>query len=137
VVVSGAGEIGVAAFDTVHEAVGHQEIERAIDRDRRRPRHRFRKFVDHLIGPERAVAGQQRAQHLAADRREFLRPLLANLLGMRQRIRGAAAVIMVGRGKGRLCEGHVGSLLAFRRWNPKRDRPCGCQPCFRCGTVSH
>jgi len=28
-------------------------------------------FVDHLIGPERAVAGQQRRQHLTPDRVNF------------------------------------------------------------------
>ena len=80
VMVMRAGEIGVAAFDAVDEAVFHQEIERAIHRDRRRPRHRFGEFVDHLIGAERPVAGQQRLQHLAADRREFLRPPLADPL---------------------------------------------------------
>ena len=69
-----AGEEGVAAFDPVDEAVFHQEIERAVDRDRRRPRHRFGEFVDHLIGAERTVARQQRLQHLAPDRGEFLRP---------------------------------------------------------------
>ena len=59
-----ASEKSVTAFDAVDEAVFHQEIERAIDRDRRRPRHRFGEFVDYLIGPERAVAGQQRLEHL-------------------------------------------------------------------------
>ena len=66
-----AGEEGVAAFDPVDEAVFHQKIERAIDRDRRRPRHRFGEFVDHLIGPERTVARQQRLQHLTSDPGEF------------------------------------------------------------------
>src|ERR1700740_767883 len=58
VMVVGAGEIGIAALDAMDEAVLHQEIERAIDRDRRRPRHRFGEFVDHFIGAERPVAGQ-------------------------------------------------------------------------------
>ena len=105
-----AGEPGVAALDAVHEAVLHQKIQRAVDRDRGRPRHRFRQFVDHLIGAERAVAGQQRLQHLAADRGEFLRPLGADLFGMRDRVRGAAAVIMVRRGKGWFCRGHCPGL---------------------------
>src|SRR4051812_33917759 len=48
VMVVRTGEKGVAAFDAVDEAVFHQEIERAVDRDRRRPRHRFGEFVDHL-----------------------------------------------------------------------------------------
>src|SRR5450756_87774 len=56
VVIVGAGEIGVAALDAVDEAVLDQEIERAVDRDRRRPRHRFGEFLDHFIGPERTVA---------------------------------------------------------------------------------
>src|SRR5258708_3229907 len=56
-VVMRAGQKRVAAFDAVHEAVFHQEIQRAIDRDRRRPRHRFGEFVDHLIGAERTVTG--------------------------------------------------------------------------------
>src|SRR5207249_7585594 len=34
VMIMRAGEEGVAAFDPVHEAVLHQKIERAIDRDR-------------------------------------------------------------------------------------------------------
>ena len=106
-----AGEIRVAAFDAMDEAVLHQEIERAIHRDRRRPRHRFGEFVDHLIGAERTVAGQQRLQHLAADRREFLRPLLADPFGMADRVRGAAVVVMVGRGKCRFCQGHLQPMM--------------------------
>ena len=105
-----AGEEGIAALDPVDEAVLHQKIERAVDRDRRRPRHRFGEFVDHLIGAERAVARQQRLQHLTPDRGEFLRPPRADLLRMRHRFRGAAAVIVVGRGKCRLCQGHLGLL---------------------------
>src|SRR6266404_2110667 len=105
VMIMRAGEEGVAALDSVNEAVLHQKIERAVDRDRRRPRHRLGEFVDHLIGAERAVARQQRLQHLAPDWGEFLRPPRADLLSMRHRFRSAAAVIVVGRGKCRLCQG--------------------------------
>ena len=107
VMVMRAGQKRVAAFDAVDEAVFHQEIQRAVDRDRRRPRHRLGEFVDHLIGAERTVAGQQRLQHLTPDRGEFLRPLGADLLGMRDGVRGAAAVIVIGRGKGGFCQGHA------------------------------
>ncbi len=112
VMVMRAGEIGVAALDAMHEPVRHQEIERAIDRDRRRPRHRMRQFLDHLIGAERAMAGQQRLQHLAADRRQLLRPLGADPFRMGHRIRGAAVVVMVGCGKRRLGCGHQGPHVA-------------------------
>jgi hypothetical protein len=37
-VIVDAGEERVAALDPVHEALGGEEIERAVDRDRRRPR---------------------------------------------------------------------------------------------------
>jgi hypothetical protein len=110
VVVMSAGEKRVAAFDAMDEAVGDQKIERAIYRDRGRARHRFGEFVDHFIGAERTMAGQQCLQHLTADRRQFLRPPATNLLGMFQRVRGAAAVIMVGRGKCRFCEPHQGQF---------------------------
>ena len=113
IVVMRAGEIRVAAFDAVNEAVLHQEIQRAVNRDRRRPRHRFRQFVDHLIGAERAVARQQRLQHLAADRREFPRPALAHLFGVPNRVRGTAVVIVVRRGESRFGRGHVGGFSAF------------------------
>ena len=105
-----AGEESIAALDPVDEAVLHQEIERAVDRDRRRPRHRLGEFVDHLIGAERTMARQQRLQHLTPDRGEFLRPPRANLFRMRDRFRSAAAVIVVRRGKCRLCQGHIGLL---------------------------
>ena len=39
IMIVAAGEKRVAAFDAVDKAVLHQEVERAIDRDRRRPRH--------------------------------------------------------------------------------------------------
>jgi hypothetical protein len=110
VMIMRAGEERIAAFDTVDQAVLHQKIESAVDRDRRRPRHRFGEFVDHLIGAERTVARQQRLQHLAPDRGEFLRPPRADLFRMRHRVRGAEAVIVVRRGKCRLGQGHLGLL---------------------------
>ena len=47
-----AGDKRIAAFDAVHEALFAQEIERAIDRDRRRSRPARRQPVDQLIGAE-------------------------------------------------------------------------------------
>jgi hypothetical protein len=52
------------------------------------------------------VAGQQRLQNLAADRREFLRPKLADLFGVIDRVRGAAVVIVVRRRKCRFYRCH-------------------------------
>ncbi len=117
-----AGEIGVAAFDAVDKAVFHQEIERAIYRDRRRPRHRLGEFVDHFIGAERTVAGQQSLQDMTADRREFLRPLLADPFGVMNRVRGAAVMIMVGRGKCGFGRGQC-PLCSILSNNPKPRRP--------------
>ena len=102
-----AGEERIAALDPVNEAVLHQKIQRAVDRDRRRARRRFGEFVNHLVGAERTVAREQRLQHLTPDRGEFLRPPRADHFRMRHRFRGAAAVIVVGRGKCRLCQGHL------------------------------
>jgi hypothetical protein len=45
------------------------------------------------------MARQQRLQHLAADRGEFLRPARAYLFGMLNRIRGTAVVVVVRRGE--------------------------------------
>ncbi len=101
-----AGEEGVAALDAVNEAILHQEIERAIDGNRCRARHRLRELVDHLIGTERAVARQQRLQHVAPDRGEFLAAARTDLFGMGHRVRGATAVIVVGGRKCRLGEAH-------------------------------
>ncbi|MGX1412582.1 hypothetical protein AB7M43_002674 [Bradyrhizobium elkanii] len=106
VMVMRAGEEGVAALDAVDEAVLHQEVERAVDGNRCRPRHRLGQLVDHLIGAERAMARQQRLQHLTADRGEFLAAARTNLFGMRHRVRGAAAVIVVGGRKCRLSQAH-------------------------------
>jgi len=52
------------------------------------------------IGAERLVAREQKLQHVAADRRQPLRALRAQRFGMRQRVGGAALMIVVGgRGK--------------------------------------
>src|SRR5271170_469041 len=54
-----AGDEGIAALDAVDEAVVAQEIERAIDRDRRRAGV-ARQVIDDLVGAERLVTGKQR-----------------------------------------------------------------------------
>ena len=53
--------------------------------------------VDQLIGAERLVARQQRFQHAAADRRQPLVARGADRLGVRDRVAGAALVIVTGR----------------------------------------
>ena len=70
------------------------------------------------------MAGQQCLQHLAADRRELLRPRRADPFGMHQRVRGTAVVIMVGRGKSRFCRGHFRQFVAFRAAMPKPGAAC-------------
>ena len=60
-----------------------------------------RQPVDDLVGAERLVARQQHLQHLAADRRQPLRARGAERLGMRERVAGAALVVVIGRGEDR------------------------------------
>ena len=62
-----AGEEGVAALDAMDEALFDQKIEGAIDGDRRRPRHAFRQFLDHVVSAERTMARQQGFEHAAAQ----------------------------------------------------------------------
>jgi hypothetical protein len=98
-VIVDAGDERVAALDAVNKSVLHQEVERAIDRDRRRTRAGFAREFDDLVGAERFVTGEQRLQHLAADRRQSLGTRFAECLCMRQGVCRAAVMIMVRRGK--------------------------------------
>ena len=92
----------IAAFDTVNETVLHQKIECAVNRDRRRSRHVLGELLDDLIGSKRAMAREQRTQHLPADRREFLPAALTNPFRVRERIFGAAAMVVIRGGESRL-----------------------------------
>jgi hypothetical protein len=57
------------------------------------------------------MAGQQRLQHLAANRRELLRPQLADPFGMIDRVRGAAVVVVIGRRESRFESCHQDDRL--------------------------
>ena len=94
-----AGDEGVAAFDAMHQPLLAQEIERAIDGDRRRPRALLGQPVDQLIGAERRMAGQQRFQHPAADRRQLFLVRGAGRLGVRDGVAGAAVMVVPRRRK--------------------------------------
>ena len=94
IVVVRAGEEGVAALDTMHEALLHQEIERPVNGDRRRARDALGQFLDHVVGAERTMRRQQSFQHVAADRRKALAALLADRFGMRDCVRGTAGMIV-------------------------------------------
>src|SRR6185437_14355176 len=106
-----AGDEGVAALDAVHEALLAQEVERAVDRDRRRPAAVVGEAVDQVVGAERLVTGEQRLQHRPADRRQALVARLAERLGVRDRVTGAAAVVMTGGREDRrlACQGSLHS----------------------------
>ena len=95
VVIVGAGKKRIAAFDAVDKTVFHQEVERAVDRNRRRTRHVLGEMLDNLVGSKRTMAREQRFQNLASDRREFLPAARTNPLGMRERILGASGVVMI------------------------------------------
>ena len=94
-----AGEERVAALDAMHEALRGEKIERAIDRDWCRTRPARRDRVDDLVGADRLVACGEHFQHVPAHRRQTLAALRTQRLGVLQRIRRAAAVVMVGGGK--------------------------------------
>ena len=94
-VMADTGDEGVSAFDPVHEPVVAKKIQRAIDRDRRRPRSAARSAaLDDLVGAKRLVAFEQNLQHPAADRRQPLRTLRAMAFRVMKRIGRAAAVVM-------------------------------------------
>ncbi len=63
-----AGDEGIATFDAVNQFILAQEIERAVNGNRRRPPALACQHVDDFIGAERLVTAQQRLQDLAADR---------------------------------------------------------------------
>ena len=69
--------------------------------DRRRAGPARRNLLDDLIGTKRLVAGAEHFEHLPAHRGQPLAVLDAERLRVRQRIRGAAAVIVIGCGEDR------------------------------------
>ena len=129
-----AGEKRVAALDPVHEPLLHQEVERAIDGDRRRPCDMLCQFLDHVVGAERTVRRQQRLKHLAADRRETLAALLTHALRMRDRVRRAAGVIVtrfVKDGRRVLMHSQYLIAVAASRTSFCALRRCHAQYCVR------
>ena len=93
----GTGDIGIAALDLVDETMRHQEIERPIDGDRRRPRPVIGHPLDHLIGADRGMAPRHGGQHVAALLGQSCAAARAQFLGTRQEFIGAMGVIMFGR----------------------------------------
>lgn len=97
-----AGDIGIARAQAVHEPLLDQEIQGAIDRDRREtPATGRRNAIGQIIGADRAMVGMQGLQGLATDRRQSQAALPAELLGARQRFRGMTLVIL-GMATGRM-----------------------------------
>ena len=79
----------------MNEALLDQEIERAIDRDRREPAPASRRDpVREVIGPDRAMIGMERLQRLPPDRRQAQAPLAADSFGPGESLRRVAAVIL-------------------------------------------
>src|ERR1043165_2176228 len=98
-VIVDAGEERVAAFNAMHEALGGEEVERAIDRDRGGARTAGRDEVDDLVGAERLVAGAEHLEHVTAHRGQALAAFRAQRLGMLERIGRAALMVVVRGGK--------------------------------------
>ena len=97
-----AGEKCIAAFDAVDEALLTQEVEGAVNRDRRRSSAVHRQTVDQFVGAERSMARQERLQDAPPNGRQPLLASGADRFGMGDRITGAAIMIMTGLGKHRL-----------------------------------
>lgn len=90
-----AGQKSVAARQLVGEALGEQKIERAIDSDRRHAAGAtLADHLDQIISADRSVRRIKRLKHSAADRRQAHAARPAKPLGLRQRFRRAARVIM-------------------------------------------
>ena len=100
---------GIAALDPVHQTMVAQKIERAIHRDRRRPRATPQPLHD-LVSAERLVAGEQRLQHLPAHRCQPLGARDAEVFGMRDSGAGAAVMIVAGRRKNHCRFCHLGAM---------------------------
>lgn len=96
VVTMGAGDEGIPAFDAMNKTIVDEEIEHAIDGDRRGSGAVARQQLDDFIGAESTVLLQHCLQHVTALRGEFLAPGAAHRFGVVQRIRGAKTVIVVG-----------------------------------------
>lgn len=97
-----AGYEGIPALDPVHEALLTQKVERAIDRNRRRPLTAHGQAVDDLVGSERMMAREQRLQDPATYRCQPFLARGADRLGMSDGIVRAAPMIVVGPGKYRV-----------------------------------
>ena len=91
-----ASKEGVAALDTMSEAMGDQEIERAVDGDRARPARLFGNAIHDLVGRHRRVTLEHGLQHLPALLGEAQPLVAAALLGACNGTAAADLVIVVG-----------------------------------------
>ena len=96
------GNEGITAFDAVHEGLLAKEIERPIDRDRRRPGATQGQTIDQLIGAERLMARQQRLQDPTADRSQALFSSGADRFGVPDSVAHAAFMVVVRPGEYRV-----------------------------------
>jgi hypothetical protein len=98
-VIVGAREEGVAAFDPVNETVFQQEVQGPIYGDRGRAFPALSHPIDNFIGAKRVMTCGQRLEHVTPQWRQALPALGAQGLGVRKGICGAPGVIMIGTGK--------------------------------------
>ena len=96
-----AAHISVERLDAVNETALAQEIQRAIDRRRRRGAALLTQLIEKLVGPDRLVATPDHFENPAPQRGEAKPALPANLLGRLERIRDASPVVVPVRLKGR------------------------------------
>lgn len=90
-----AGDIGVARGEAMDEALLDQEVERAIDRDRREAAPTGgRNPVGEIVGSDRTMICVERLQGLGADRRQAQAALPADALRPCQGLGRMKAVVM-------------------------------------------
>jgi hypothetical protein len=105
-VVVRAGDKSVATGEPMHQALLHQELERAVDGDRRDAALGSGELVGDVVGAERAVGRIKRFEHAAPDRRQPHAGPAAGRLGAGEPVArprrlmrgvGAGVSVMIGR----------------------------------------
>ena len=111
-----AGDEGVEHFEAMDQPMLLQEIQRAVDGDRRGAAAGFGpQFLDEVIGTERVPMLQQRAQHIAALFRQARATRLAGSLRLRQQAKDGGFMIMPAAGGRTVQQAHAMVYRASKR----------------------
>ena len=95
-----AGKKGVAAFEAVHDADGHQRVDGPVDRDRRQPFAARGQPGQHLVGADGLVRGGDLGKHGPAQARQLETLVFEGLARPVHRLGEAMAMVVLGRREG-------------------------------------